>query len=392
MSHKIELPIDKVLSDKGTEWHGLAKHVETITEEVLCENGLFFPIVTSQVINWSGENTMQEALTELELAVVSGESGQMVCMDKVREIAEKLVFVDTHKTVSADLRTCRPDLAGTSNAALIPLHIPKKSYTPIPNKQVFEALSKAFGDNMKLTTAGTLNGGKVFFMSMDIGDSEFAGPRGEKFNQFLNASTSHDGTGAVKFQDSRIRIVCNNTLQASLKGDHNMDFTVSHSVNSAKALDNVSIHLEKVFAARAEYFNNLEYFNNVECDVEMARNLASYYLATWNLSEESELPDSISTQIYNRGDEIATLFGRGMGNQGKTLYDLYNGLTEWGTWGSGTSSKGSKSDNYVQSLYGTVNDIKDGFSDFLMQSADRLAIVADIGSKYRKDWETLKRK
>ena len=37
MAHEIELPIDQVFSIEGTEWHGNAEHVKSITAEFLKE-------------------------------------------------------------------------------------------------------------------------------------------------------------------------------------------------------------------------------------------------------------------------------------------------------------------------------------------------------------------
>ena len=385
MSHEIEQPIDKVLSIKGTEWHGLAEHLEFIDKQVLQDKGLLFPIGKSQVINWHGEEMMQEKLRLIGETIARDGTKKADILKAFEAFSRDLSFIDSHQTVIGDLTNCRPDLVKMGMETRIPLGIPKKSYEIITNESAFDTIGKVF-PNCNVSTAGTLRGGKVFFVSLDLdGQSEYVGPRGDKYLQFIEVITSHDGTLGCRVYDSGTRIVCMNTLKASLSGKGELDMVVYHSKNAQSALDNVSVSLEKIFSSRAEFFSNLEILDTVKRSPDEVRYIVSSFLNNRG-SREGEEPTELSTQTYNKADEIAALFGKaGMGNRGENDYDLLNGLTECYTWGSGTGKKSSKQEKFLKSRDGTASEIKEEFYNFLLSGEEFISKAIAQGEKLYKE-------
>ncbi len=379
MSHEIIAPYDLTVSTKGSEWHGLAKQVETITPELLREMGIFFPIEQGTVLNsLHGAESFDSVIARLEKSIMAGDSRNAIDALKTLNIAK----IGTHKNIIADMRNVRPDLVNEENAmGLIPLHVTKKTYEVITNERVYEVISKAF-EGCPITSAGTLQALQVFFMSLDIGDNQRKGPRGEMFMQNLNALTSHNGTIGTRFFDSSVRMVCMNTVRASLSNRGLLDFVVYHTKGAEAALSKVSNDLEAVMNARNEYFAGLEKLDTVSCDVATARNLFLAYTA--KMAEEKGADISkyeISTQVYNRAEEIGTMFVRGKGNRGANLYDAYNGLTECFTHGVGAGKTATAQDKFTASLFGTAAEIKEGYLAFLLQDADVLAGLNEQGAK-----------
>ena len=95
-----------------------------------------------------------------------------------------------------------------------------------------------------------------------------------------------------------------NTLKASLSGKGELDMVVYHSKNAQSALDNVSVSLEKIFSSRAEFFSNLEILDTVKRTPDEARYIVSSFLNNRG-SREGDEPTELSTQTYNKADEIA---------------------------------------------------------------------------------------
>lgn len=360
--HLIEKPFDIVLSIVGPEWHGLADVCETIDEETMEKVGLFFNITKSQVVNWTGENDMQEAISALsELDKASPEFAE-----QFKAFMQSMVFVDSHKTVMADL-SCRADLVEMGEETSLPLAIPKKSYEIISHRQLFDTVKRVF-DAPKIVTAGTLKACKVFFMSLDIGESVKYGPRKDEFRQYLDVITSHDGTLGARFYDSGTRIVCMNTLLASIGDAGEMDMRVFHSSGAEKALQNVSIRLDDILSGRAQFFDSLGYLDTLPCDLVTAQYLAAAFYNSKQMDADGKLPDIISTQILNRCEEIGHLFQKGQGNRGATMYDAFNAMTEFNTWGSGTGKKTTKQEKFLMSRDATAtpNEDKNAFYNFLL--------------------------
>lgn len=69
----------------------------------------------------------------------------------------------------------------------------------------------------KYKTAGTLKGGAVQWMLMEIpGEVELAGMSSERVNRYIFLSNSHDGSSRVTVAATDVRIVCQNTLSLAL--------------------------------------------------------------------------------------------------------------------------------------------------------------------------------
>lgn len=388
MSHCIEQPIDRVLSTTSTEWHGLAEIEEVINSDVLEQRGLFFPITKSQVINWKGENQMADELSAISAMVKNADNiNSDVLQSALDSFRSNLVFVDTHQTVLADLTACRPDLVASGHATVIPLHIPKSSYHIIDNRRVFETIERAFPE-CPIVTAGTLKGGKVFFASMDIGQRDYIGPRGDIFKQYLDAISSHDGTLGTRYYDSGTRIVCMNTLQMSLNNMGEFSSTVYHTAGAEKALDTVSVNIQQILSGRTEYFDSLGYLDTVSITPERAKALFAHFITSFDFDDVTDRPESLSTQAFNRTEEIAELFRNGTGNRGANLYDLFNAVTECFTWGSGTGAKCDKQEKFIKSRDGRPAQVKEGFYNFLLSGPDELEAAFERGNKLFKEKET----
>jgi hypothetical protein len=389
MSHEIEKPIDRVLSTTGPEWHGLAEIREVINKETLRKDGVLFPITKSQVINHHGEKTLQEVIQEVSNTIAAAGTKKADIAKVFEAMVQDLSFVGTHQTVIADLTECRPDLVEMGIETRIPLGIPKSSYEIITNEEAFDVIGRVFPD-CKVVTAGTLRGAKVLFFSLDLdGQTEYTGPRGDKYQQYLDVITSHDGTLGFRVYDSGTRIVCMNTLKASLSGKGDIDMVVYHSKNAANALNRVSVNLQDIFEGRKAYFNSLEYLESVSRTPEQVRYITASFLNNRPVKKGGVPNESISTQIFNKCEEVADLFKAGAGNRGATDYDFLNGVTECWTWGSGTGAKASKQEKFLTSRDGTASEIKEEFFNFLMSGTDILERAAAEGEKLYKDKELL---
>lgn len=317
MGHGIEKPYDKILSVEGTEWHGLADVVEAIGEEEV--SPLFFDIIESPAYI---------------------------------QVDGKQVNLDNYKVLVADHRKCRDDLEGDN---LVPLHIPKSGYQVIDNRAVWDVMATSLKDiDAKITSVGTLERGKKFFISTDIGDSEMVINK-DKFKCYLNFVTSHDGSVAMYTYDSIIRIVCMNTFQWSMEAAGDVGFKVYHTKNASLAMNNLGELVNAILKGRAQLVDVMKYLETCKVDANEALAMATGYFCL--ATDKVEL----SSRCHNAANEISYLFARGVGNKGQTLYDLANGATEYWTSGAGTGKTLSDGNRLYRSAMGTAASHKQNF-------------------------------
>ena len=329
MSHGIEQPHDVVLSTEGSEWHKLAQHVEAIGETEV--SPLLFPIIESPAfIEVDGNRTMLE----------------------------------NYKVLCADHRGLRPEIP---EAELIkPLHIPRSSYQVIDNRATWEAMKKSLdGIDAKITSVGTLEGGRKFFISTSIGDAEQVINR-DKFRFNLNFITSHDGTVAMNTYDSSIRIVCMNTFKWSQSAAGEVGFKIYHTKNADLAMHGLPELVNAVLLGRTELREVMEYLASCHVDANDALAMAAGYFA----SETGSV--KLSTRSWNAAEGIVNLFKNGVGNFGRSLYDLANGATEYWTSGDGTGKAGATNAQRVyRSEMGSAADHKSAFVKSLANDGER---------------------
>ncbi len=241
--------------------------------------------------------------------------------------------MDQWKMILADLRG--------NGRGVVPLHVPKKDYVIHQNHDLFDSMVKAakevLGEGFEIATVGTLGGYAHFFMSIAI-KGEFEGwTVGEKdaWKSFFNLVSSHNGQVSSQTLLSVIRIVCMNTVQASISdaSETGQNAKIKHTSNSA------ALVTPKVFEAnlrlwvteRAKMKATLETLKGEKMTLDGFRAFAAGV-------HSNNSSDLLTTHSFNRVQLLAELFTRGKGNSGETKYDALNAFTEFYTSGNGVGN------------------------------------------------------
>lgn len=337
MAHEIE-ELDLTYSTLGTEWHGLANVVTEINKETI--SPLFIPFlegtpsVTVETGNYNGDGT---------------------------PIMET-ILVEGFKTILAD---CRGRLDLPENLRrFTPIHTPKESYRIITNEEIWDCMSTAIseleGTGVKVTTAGTLQNLRKFYLSVDLGDGERRTGKGDKIASLLNFTSAHDGSMNLEARDSHTRIVCMNTFRWSRAYEGAIDVRVPHTKNAAITMKNLATYLATVLAGREKVMEALSHLETLEASPSHAAYAASAFLAGPDA-------DEISTRTYNRAVEIRDLALGGKGNSGKTRADIFNGFTEYFTHHAGAGGeKASKAKRWSVANFGQAAEHKENFLSLLI--------------------------
>lgn len=134
-------------------------------------------------------------------------------------------------------------------------------YVVKQNREVAEralAVVGASEGEAVVDTAGVLQDGKRFFMTLDLG-SLVIDPMGvnDKIARYLVVSTGHDGVWPVRYANTDIRAVCNNTVRLGIQKAERV-FVARHTKNIDSAFDDarevlrISVDWAKNFQVMAE--------------------------------------------------------------------------------------------------------------------------------------------
>jgi hypothetical protein len=357
MAHEIE-ELDLTYSILSPEWHGKAIVIPEITLESVPK--LFFP--------------MLEGTPSVSVETGDYDGAGMPIMQNI--------MVDGYKTILADLRG-REDLPENLRT-FHPLHTPKESYRIITNAEIWEcmksAISELDGQGVKVTTVGTLQNLRKFYISVDLGDGERRTGKGDKIASILNFRTAHDGSMNLEAGDSHTRIVCMNTFRWSRAYEGAIDVRVPHTKNASIQVKNLGEYLHTVLSGRQKMLDAISHLETLEASPSHAAYAAASYLT------EKEA-DEMSTRAYNRAVDIRDLATAGKGNSGKNRYDVFNGFTEYFTHGNGAGGKDAdKAKRWSVSNFGTAADHKERFLNLILNDSD-FSEALERGEKLFRDKE-----
>jgi hypothetical protein len=324
---------DVMISTEGYSWHRLDRLEKMITKETA--SPVFNKIIEGKIqINVDGN----------------------------------MVDLPNYKALIADLRGL-----GMQDQ-MVPLHVPKEGYKVISNEEIFDAAVEAIKDvDAKITSIMTLENRKKFALSVNLGDDVMK-VNGDDIHAHLNFVSSHDGTMNLKAYDSTIRVVCMNTLRWSLEAAGEVGFTIRHTKNAAIALENLPELVNAILAGRINFKEVMTYLASCKVDSNEALAMTAGYFCM-----ESGSP-TLSTRSLNSAQSIVDLFANGKGNNGKTLYDLANGATEYWTSGDGVGRNANDIVKSYKAEFGMAADHKNRFVE-LLANEDRLKEAKTLGKE-----------
>lgn len=176
-----------------------------------------------------------------------------------------------------------------------------KDYHIVQNREAFSFFDSIVGggDGILYETAGALGNGERIFITAKLPDYIRVGNGDDVTEKYIFLTTSHDGSGSITAAFTPIRIVCQNTLNASLRSMSNV-VRIRHTSGAKQRLDDA----HKVMGLANTLSTQLEdIFNNwakVKVSDKEVKKLIQLALC----------PNKETLDLLKKGaeDEISTLF------------------------------------------------------------------------------------
>ena len=302
MAHDIEINKDGTArfaynAKNGAPWHHLGVSVEGLQDldTMLRKAGADYEVRLTKV-----------AAVDDEGNFIVDASGKPV------------VFDDANATIRVNADGTMDSLATVGNR-----------YEVRQNREIAEralAVVGASNGDAVIDTCGVLRGGRRFFMTIDLG-SLFIDPMGvnDKIDRYLVVSKGHDGIWPIRYANTDVRAVCNNTVMMGLKQAQRV-FTARHTRNvdftleDAREVLRISVDWADAFKKEAEKLLAVPV-----TPAKMDKVLNSLF---------PEKKDETDRQKKNRIQVIDTIRGvhlndRNAGGYGNNAWSLYNSVVEY---------------------------------------------------------------
>lgn len=310
----------------GMPWHGLGQSVDgaMTAEEALVKGGLNYEIEKVDIFS----NVRNPQTNDIDIVNISE------YLDKVSVIRK-----DTMQ----------------------PLGVVGRDYQVLQNREAFGFLDSLVGENQAVyETVGALGLGEKVWMMLKL-PHDIEVNNGKDISKcYLLMYNAHDGTSTIKARFTPIRVVCQNTVRMALQGKS--EVSIRHTVNALERLEEAH-KLLGIVKKQVDYAQVI--FNKMAHKRVNPLQIKQYLDAVITKSKtESNEP---STRRENIVNEIVHLFKAGKGNNGETVWDLYNGVTEYVDHHRSVKNGGNK---WVVATFGTGDPIKQRAFEFAVELAD----------------------
>lgn len=130
-----------------------------------------------------------------------------------------------------------------------------RDYQIVQNREAFSFFDSivSVGDGILYETAGALGNGERIFITAKLPDCIRVGNGDDITEKYIFLTTSHDGSGSITAAFTPVRIVCQNTLNASLKNMSNV-VRIRHTAGAKQRLEDA----HKVMGLANKLSNELE--------------------------------------------------------------------------------------------------------------------------------------
>lgn len=196
-------------------------------------------------------------------------------------------------------------------------------YHPLQNREAFAWFDFLLHEgDVTLEAAGSLKGGKRIWVLAKVNRAEADIQDEDVVNPYLLLHNSHDGSTAVWVQFTPIRVVCWNTLSWATSSR----YADEKAQKAIRIRHSSSVNAQLAIAQNALDFTRQQFKHTVAEYRAMARKPMTSELLEFYVGNVLGTETPTSTRAW---PQIVANFECGRGNQGKTLWDSYNALTEY---------------------------------------------------------------
>ena len=211
-----------------------------------------------------------------------------------------------------------------------PLSIVSQHYQPLQNSDAFEWFDTFVKEGKaSYETAGSLQNGKKIWVLAKLNDGmEIV--KGDEVRRYILLANGHDGVTSILIQPTPIRVVCENTLNASLGSG--LVNSIWHQGDVKRKMDQVKRALglaEQEFEKRREIYEDMARFsvNNIKIGT---------YVKGLIPDANEDATDRVKRSVTVAQERIWDLHENGQGSDipgvKGTMWGLYNAAIEYGDY------------------------------------------------------------
>jgi phage/plasmid-like protein (TIGR03299 family) len=203
------------------------------------------------------------------------------------------------------------------------LGVVSNHYNPLQNVDAFKWFDILLHEGeVTLDAAGSLKDGKRIWILAKINLHPIEIQDGDAIQPYLLLHNSHDGSTAIWLHFTPVRVVCWNTLTwaTAKRYEDEKNHKALHIRHNSNINEKLNLAHQALDLARQTLKSSIVEYR------AMANKSITTELFEMYLSNIFEMEEPSNHKAY---ELIQENFEAGRGNKGSTLWDAYNGFTEW---------------------------------------------------------------
>lgn len=208
-------------------------------------------------------------------------------------------------------------------------------YRPVQNEEAFAIVPFLEDLGASVETAGSIRNGRQVFLSLSMSNGFVIDPdgAGDRIQNYLLLSSSHDGSLAIEASTTPIRVVCANTLDFALPAAKRA-YKVRHTASAQSRL----AEAQQLFLSANDYLTKFGNLASSLYEVEVT-NAEFTKIITDFYPKPTDEKNKRGLTVWNRKvDTLEQLFSGGgdysytLGNVSNTAWAAVNAMTERIDW------------------------------------------------------------
>lgn len=241
---------------------------------------------------------------------------------------EKITSIDQEGELITEFKDYDSNYFGLVNSKTgNVIHTVSKSYNVSQNYDVVEGILKgveSFGDKLRVSKAGSLNGGRKTFVQFEVEGESTVGD--DTLKKYITAIDSNDGSTGLTFGIGDLTMSCHNQYHLFSRKN---DIRLLHNASLAEKMQRIPIIIEESLKALIKQVEMYQSFQSTTASLDLVSKLARQ-LAEITPEDMKNFHD-ISSRKRNMYWDLESTIISEMNEKGNNLWGLHSGVTKYTT-------------------------------------------------------------
>jgi phage/plasmid-like protein (TIGR03299 family) len=217
------------------------------------------------------------------------------------------------------------------------LGVVSRKFRVLQNSEAFAWFDPLLASGeVTIESAGALFNGKRIWALGRIAGAEALVRENDSVRRYVLLSHGHDGSLCVRLGLTDVRVVCHNTLSLAHGSEGSELIRLRHTKN---LIDNMDAVRKALDVTRNGFFATLEQYRRLADKAINQADIRRYVHLVFEpkLDLQGEVTsERVAVHVQN----VIDLALRGRGNNGSSVWDAYNAVTEFTSWERGRTQDG----------------------------------------------------